>query len=226
MTEGVFSEHDLVEEYTPDRYELAVLARHYLDTAAYILHAETALGGAGSWPQMESFAWNRLATIKEHIGEQELEKALEKTRQFWEAEFDELAKIPRCGNCDARHGPHCIDGSGAHLLPIPSHPSSSGAFLSAGDLVGEGEKSCRITGVQSSIGAAEGLSVSVSGHNKPIRLEPTNVEWVATCFGENRDKWVGKIIQLWRSKTEINEEKIPCITVRVPTPRETGEPWE
>ena len=81
VTEGVNNESaKLVPGFVPTRYELCALAEHYLNKALDIEYGWELTSQVGSDQlRMESFAWRRLNTICELVGEDAVDHALSET---------------------------------------------------------------------------------------------------------------------------------------------------
>ena len=74
----------MVHGFVPTRYELAVLARHYLEEVYHYDYLWEVGGQTSSTGQrFEPFAWERIATIKGFIGEEELRKAIVPIEERW-----------------------------------------------------------------------------------------------------------------------------------------------
>ncbi len=94
----------LVENFKPTLYELEVLARHYLEEAREIEFDGKFLGSSGSYEiRMHPFAYRRLATIENVLGEERFQKAIARTEEKWDKIFAEAAEIERnleaCKGC-------------------------------------------------------------------------------------------------------------------------------
>lgn len=109
LTPGVNDESaQFVHKFQPTRYELAVLAVHYFDEARAIEHFwEWADQESSTETRMRAFAYGRLDTIAECLGEEDFEQAVSETKAKWNAKFTDLALCPRCERCGLKHQPVC-----------------------------------------------------------------------------------------------------------------------
>jgi hypothetical protein len=123
-TPGVNDESaKLVTGFRPTRYELAVLAEHYLNTALEIEHWWESTSVVGSSEvRMEDFAWRRLGTIREMLGQEEYDEATSSTWNKWNKKFKELAALPRCEHCGVKYDPDYHDPATCSAL----EPTKSG----------------------------------------------------------------------------------------------------
>ena len=81
----------LVEDFRVTRYELEVLARHYLEKVRQYEHEWTAYRCAGSTGmRMLAFGERRLGSIERFLGEDALDKALAPVEEKWRRIFDDL----------------------------------------------------------------------------------------------------------------------------------------
>lgn len=67
--------------------------------------------------------------------------------------------------------------------------------------------------------------VHFRGARKPLALNKTNAKTIAALYGNDTDRWVGKLVTLYQAKTSFGDEQdIDCIRIR---PREpAGKPEE
>ncbi len=94
----------MVHQFTPTRYELAVLARHYLEELYSIAYFWAAYSQSGSWEvRFGPFAERRLDTVAGHLGEEEFKVAIQSVEKKWEGWEEEvaaeLAKMIPCTRC-------------------------------------------------------------------------------------------------------------------------------
>lgn len=94
----------LVEDFQPTRYELEVLASHYLDRARqreFFWAFLKQVGGSQIWERL--FAYRRLDTIEKVLGKKTFQEAIAATEEKWERRFAEASEIERnpkpCKHC-------------------------------------------------------------------------------------------------------------------------------
>ena len=94
---------EVVPAFEPTRYELQVLAEHYMDRIWEIdWRWELSQQASSSDNRFEPFAYGRLGRIREILGERDFENATNSTNQKWEKGLAQLKEIPRCMACGAR----------------------------------------------------------------------------------------------------------------------------
>ncbi len=96
----------LLRHFHCTRDELGILANYYLNDANDQAHFwEWAQQYSGSARGRENFAWDRLKTIRQFLGEDEFEQATAATRKKWDEKFETLAAMPPCESCGMKHDP-------------------------------------------------------------------------------------------------------------------------
>ena len=102
----------LVEGFTVTHDELAILAQHYFDEASALEFFCEQYQVSGSYEMRRiSFAWRRLKTISEWLGDEDLEKTISSLQEKWQRRFEELDALPYCDECQTKHEPDkCLDG--------------------------------------------------------------------------------------------------------------------
>ncbi len=86
----------LVENFAPTRYELEVLANHYLEEVRAIEFDGEFLGSSGSYEiRMRPFAYRRLDAIWQVLGEESFKKAIAPMEEKWQKVFAEARKGKR-----------------------------------------------------------------------------------------------------------------------------------
>ena len=89
---------ELVQEFKPTRYELRVLARHYLKKLTEIDYMWIAFGQSGSYEiRFDPFAERRLGTICSILGEEEFREAIAPVEAEWKKWQEENLKCKQCG---------------------------------------------------------------------------------------------------------------------------------
>ena len=102
---------ELVEGFRPTRYELEVLATDYMERLGVIAADWEAFGQTGSYEiRFGPFAWRRLDTICNILGEEEFTQAIAPVKAKWDnvlAKCREQVENPEpCEECGAsRSGP-------------------------------------------------------------------------------------------------------------------------
>ena len=81
----------LVRTFVPTRFELEIIARHYLNDVMNIDWTWAAYQQTG-FSERYSFALQRLNTIEDFIGEQALDRAIAPVRKDWGKSFEHLAE--------------------------------------------------------------------------------------------------------------------------------------
>jgi len=101
----------LLADFKPTRYELALLANDTLDQLKEIDFDWRFLPENGRYSsdiRMQPFAYRRLTTIENVLGEGRFQKAIASTREKWERAFAETEEIERnlepCKHCGAKRG--------------------------------------------------------------------------------------------------------------------------
>jgi hypothetical protein len=94
----------LVEDFRVTRYELEVLARHYLEEVRFFEYDFAAYRVTGSTAiRMVPFGERRLGSIERILGEDVLVKALAPVEEEWRKRFDDLeidlATPVKCEEC-------------------------------------------------------------------------------------------------------------------------------
>ena len=94
----------LVEDFRVTRYELEVLARHYLEKVKQVEHEWTAYRCTGSTGmRMLAFGERRLGSIERILGKDVLDKALAPMEEEWRRRLDDvkvdLATPVKCEEC-------------------------------------------------------------------------------------------------------------------------------
>ena len=94
----------LVEDFRVTRYELELLARHYLEEVREYEHEWAAYQCTGSTEmRMQAFGRRRLGSIERILGEDVLVKALAPVEERWRRTFDDLkvdlANPVKCEEC-------------------------------------------------------------------------------------------------------------------------------
>ena len=90
----------------PTQYELCELARHYHNFANQSEYdCLVSACCSGSDMNREAFAWERLGTIRELVGNDAIDLALWKEREDWKRAFEELATFPHCQRCGITYPP-------------------------------------------------------------------------------------------------------------------------
>ena len=101
-TPGVTDEAaDLVDDFTPTKYELAVLARHYAEKKNQIDFDVWVLAQVGSsdW-RFSIFADRRLDALLQCLGKQEFEAEVGPIQQHWDDKYaDAQEACVRCTQC-------------------------------------------------------------------------------------------------------------------------------
>ncbi len=97
----------LVEDFKPTIHELDVLARQYLIEARIIEFDSRFLGMGDSYGiRMRPFAYRRLATIENVLGEERFQEAITRTVEEWDRKFAEAEEIERnlepCKQCGGK----------------------------------------------------------------------------------------------------------------------------
>ena len=99
--EGVNDElSKVVCSFKATKYELGILARHYLDERHDLYYLYRCRGEIGSGSsRIHAFAGRRLATIEKRLGEPDFKKMTSQTEEKWEKIFAELDEDERaCKN--------------------------------------------------------------------------------------------------------------------------------
>ena len=102
-----------VGSFEPTRYELQVLARHYLEQDAFWNHWWVCMGQAGGDEhRLVEFALRRLYAIEQILAEDEFVAATEPVKTKWKPKFAEVelelaASI--CRECGSK--PSCVAGA-------------------------------------------------------------------------------------------------------------------
>src|SRR5262249_36567326 len=112
----------LVFDFQPTRYELGVLARHYIDEARgneYFWELTDQVGS--SEVRMNGFACRRLKTIENLLGEEDFKLATAGQWEKWDEKMDQLLASPRCERCGVRH-----EQDGDCLADDRGRPGSTG----------------------------------------------------------------------------------------------------
>ncbi len=99
------SSAELVKDFIPTRYELGVLANHYLEESAVLDYDAVFFRSTGSWElRISAFSNRRLNSIANCLGDDAFDKATAEMRDRWATRFREAketieAAIPckRCG---------------------------------------------------------------------------------------------------------------------------------
>ena len=113
----------IVDDFAPTRYELEVLANHYLDEINKIEWNGEFLGASGSWEiRFGPFASRRLGTIQGLLGEDDFDEALRATNKKWEKAFTESRKDPPCPSCLSSGNSNKKDQQ--LNLPTPTGPAT------------------------------------------------------------------------------------------------------
>jgi hypothetical protein len=100
-------------------------------------------------------------------------------------------------------------------IPLVSQVYSSN-YLYAADLHGEA-KLVEITGVAEVVlNGAKKLAVYFASFDKPLVLNKTNARTIAGLHGDDPNAWLGKKVELYRSKVRFNDELVDCIRIRPP----------
>ena len=113
IVEGVNdSSAKLVEGFVPTRYELKILAVHYLNQAREIEYCWEESGQVGSnQGRLHPFCYARAAMIRDLLGTEEFEKATRSIDSHWDEKIKDLIdNSPRCESCGARL--HLFDTDG------------------------------------------------------------------------------------------------------------------
>ena len=90
--------------FVPTQYELGVLAEHYYNIANEI--DEVGMEAhpiSGSQSRLQSFACERINTIRELVGGDAVELALWLTRKKWKKLFEHIETYPCCPQCGDPH---------------------------------------------------------------------------------------------------------------------------
>ena len=108
ITEGVNdASARLVHDFTPTRYELALLAKHYLDEALDIdcFFEMTHQTGSSEW-RLRNFAYRRLDNIERMLDNDEFASAVSEVKKKWDKRSEEWrSELETCPN-DHRETPH------------------------------------------------------------------------------------------------------------------------
>lgn len=64
--------------------------------------------------------------------------------------------------------------------------------------------------------------VKFKGREKKLALNKTNGKAIARMYGPDTDHWVGKLVALYVTTTEMDGEELECIRIR-PRPPESGQ---
>lgn len=99
-------------------------------------------------------------------------------------------------------------------------------FLRADDLDGR-EAECAIDNVGAEDVAGDGNDKPVlyfEGKDKGLVLNKTNSMEIASSYGDDTDKWSGKPVVLYPTKTQYQGKLVPCIRIRIPVPVAEDEP--
>ena len=94
----------LVDGFKPTGYELEILAQHYLEEALdieFFWECDESIGSGEM--RSHSFAWRRVNTIAEILGEKRYKEATAGIIEEWEKKFEDLAKskknVSPCKKC-------------------------------------------------------------------------------------------------------------------------------
>jgi hypothetical protein len=111
VAEGVNDESAKpVPDFTTTRYELGVLARHYLNEAYERAHWWERSEPVGSdETRMKTFAWRRAGAIYAILGGDTYKKVVSEIREHWERKSTRLATLPRCSLCGIKHDPELVE---------------------------------------------------------------------------------------------------------------------
>lgn len=93
-----------------------------------------------------------------------------------------------------------------HTLKIQS--------VKGGELTGQGGKK------------AKKPVVYFEGKEKGLALNKTNGKAIASMYGNNTDKWIGKLVTIWPTTTQFGGATVDCIRVKPQVPRGKAAPAE
>ena len=115
----------LIEDFRVTRYELEVLARHYLEKVKQYEHEWMAYRCTGSTGRrMLAFGERRLDSIERILGKDVLDKVLEPVEEKWRKTFDDLrvflatpGKCEQCGEEFDREVAYQVTCEGCPCMP-------------------------------------------------------------------------------------------------------------
>jgi hypothetical protein len=64
------------------------------------------------------------------------------------------------------------------------------------------------------------LVVWFTNHPKGVVLNRTNNRTIRGAYGDDTAGWIGKLIELFRAKAELNGEPVDALRVRIPPPKQ------
>ena len=113
----------LAPGFTVTRYELKVLAHHYLDETLRIqIWWEWSNQVGSDETRQEVFARRRFETIAEMITCEGFEAEVKAKMERCTRELREIKALPECMTCGVKHTPRCSDGGGPHKRPYMACP--------------------------------------------------------------------------------------------------------
>ena len=107
----------LVEGFEPTRYELEVLASHYMDRISEFQSRKPETGQASStWTRDVQFGLRRLEAIRHLLAQEAFDRAVETVERHWWSALDALLSYVRAQEPCKRCGSHPFDITDVFLM--------------------------------------------------------------------------------------------------------------